>query len=622
LPDRISAATIVFALAMVCYTANGKTISSGDTLPARYLPFAILNRGTFYLDDFPFLHHRKAYWVRPIGNHSVSFYPVGAAIAALPWYVPAIIAGAQPGERRSEDLEKLAAAGNVALSVALLFAALRRLTTRKGALWITLAYALGTSSLSVSSQGLWQHGPSQLAFSMALFCLVRARQGDAWWAGLAGLPLAFAVVCRQTNLALFVPLAGYVALVHPGQLARFAASAAVPFGFQLWYNVTYLESFFWAQIALGSRYWRGQASDTLPGLLVSPSRGLFIYSPVFVFSLVGIALAFRRGGDGVVRAIALGWLLVLGVYSRWWEWWGGACYGPRMLADLAPLLAYAIHPCVAFLERLRAWRLVFAAVLGWSVLAHAAGAYWDDGSWNGRLSSSSDFLYTTLWSWRDNPLLNSFRDVTVSGFAAIAGGRETVDLAREHALRAEIDTSPDEDRPLIALRDLHAASGATAEAARIEELRRSRFTPEHRLDWQFDDELLLLGIDGRPVGTREIEITFYWKAARQPSEPYAVYTRWSGTECGETQDHVLGSPRHPTTHWVAGQTFKQRYRLVVPPLREGVCALRIGVWAPRTGLRLYIRHWPLWQPSRDLLHVSSGRVVVDADEPDSLLPGS
>jgi hypothetical protein len=99
-----------------------------------------------------------------------------------------------------------------------------------------------------------------------------------------------------------------------------------------------------------------------------------------------------------------------------------------------------------------------------------------------------------------------------------------------------------------------------------------------------------------------------------------VYTRWSRAECGETQDHILGSPGHPTTHWVAGQTFKQRYRLAVP-LREGVCALRIGVWSPRTGSRLYIRHRPLWQPSRDLLHVSAGRVAIDADESNSLLAG-
>ena len=195
----------------------------------------------------------------------------------------------------------------------------------------------------------------------------------------------------------------------------------------------------------------------------------------------------------------------------------------------------------------------------------------------GRLSTRTTGS-RTLWSWQDNPLLNSFREMSVSGFAAIAGSRDPADLARERTLRAEIQTSSDEDRPLIALRDLHAASGATADAAAIEELRRSRFTPEHRLDWQFEDELLLLGIDGRPVGTREIEITLYWKAARQPTESYAVYTRWSRAECGEKQDQILGLPGHPTTHWVAGQTFKQRYRLAVPQASRGcLCPARRSV---------------------------------------------
>jgi hypothetical protein len=620
LPDRVSQATLVFALAMVCYTANGRTIGSGDTLPARYLPFAILHRGTFHLDDYPFLYRGKAYWVRRVGDHYVSFYPVGAAIAALPWYVPAIAAGAQAGERRSEDLEKLAAAGIVALSVAALFAALRRVTSRRGALWITVAYALGTSSLSVSSQGLWQHGPSQLAFSLALLFLVRARQGDAHWAGLAGLPLAFAVICRQTNLAISLPLACYVALVHRRQLLLFAAAAAPPVAFQLWYNVNYLGDPFWTQISLDAFHWRGRVRNTLPGLLVSPSRGLFVYSPVFAFSLVGIALACRRGGDGLVRAIALGWLLVLGVYSRWWVWWGGACYGPRMLADLTPLLAYAIHPSVGLLERVRAWRLVFAAALLWSVLAHSTGAYWYDGAWDGKLVGPDAGLYTRLWSWHDNPLLNSFREVSTNALSAFASSPASPDLARERALAAEIAASPDEDRPLLALRDLRAASGAAEDAARIEALRRSRFTPEHRLDWEFEDELVLLGIDWRAVDARHIEVTFYWRAERQLSEQYAAFATWSRAECGEKQDRILGSPGHPTTHWVAGQTFKQRHRLAVPEA-AGDCALRVGVWSPRQRSRLYIRHWPVWKSSGDLLHVSAGRIEVVASGRDSLLVG-
>jgi hypothetical protein len=611
--DACSKAAIIFALAMICYSANGKTIGSGDTLPARYLPFSILRQGTFYLDDYPFLHRGKAYWSRRIGGHYVSFYPVGAAIAALPWYAPAVVAGTEPAERRSADLEKLAAAGTVALSVAALYAALRRIASR-GAFWITLVYALGTSSLSLSSQALWQHGPSQLALSVAILCLVRARETEAPWAALAGLPLGFAVVCRQTNVALLLPLAVYVALVHRRQILFFAAAAAVPLSFQLWYNAAYLGDVFAPQIPLSSPFWRGRPSNTLPGLLLSPSRGLFVYSPVLVFSLVGFALAWRKRGDLLVRTFSIAALLELALLARFWVWWGGGCYGPRYLADLTPALAFAIYPCVGLLERVRAWRIVFAATLAWSVLAHAAGAYWYDGEWDKRLVGPNASLYASLWSWSDNPLLNSLRDASAKVAATIAGSPGLPDLARERALMAESQASPDEDRALLALRDWHAATGAAEDARRIEELRGSLFTPEHRLEWRFEDELVLSGIDWRPIDASVVEITFHWRAERSPSEPYAVVTWWSEGGCGAKQDHILGTPGRPTTAWVAGQTFKQRQRLELPLSKADDCVLRLGVWSPQTGSRLYIRNWPFRQRSRDLLRVRGGRVAISASD--------
>ena len=68
----------------------------------------------------------------------------------------------------------------VALSAVVLHAALRLLCSPVSALILTLVYGLGTSSLSVSSQGLWQHGPSQLALAAVLYCLVRGRTAPGW----------------------------------------------------------------------------------------------------------------------------------------------------------------------------------------------------------------------------------------------------------------------------------------------------------------------------------------------------------------------------------------------------------------------------------------------------------
>ncbi len=400
---------MIFALALICYTGNGRTIPSGDTLPARYLPFSILQHGDLDLDEFPFLQGDGAYYLRYAHGHWVSFYPVGAALLATPFYVPAVLAGAQPGEQRSERLEKVAAASLVALSVAVVYATLGLLTDRATTAWITLAYALGTSSFSVSSQGLWQHGPAQLCLAVAAWLLVLGRNGRRSAIAAAGFPLALAVVCRPTDAAFAVPFAVYVLVRHPRELVPFALAAVPPALFQLGYNVVYWHDPLWVQVPASDRRWRGVPTEVLSGLLVSPARGLFVYSPVLLFALWGIARSLRPGGDLLLRAIGAGFVLLLALMSKWAVWWGGACYGPRLLADATPLLALAMVPC-ADIVRSRAWlRAAFAVTLVWSVVAHGLGAYWEDGSWNGRLETRQ--RAAALWSWRDNQLVNSLRGV-------------------------------------------------------------------------------------------------------------------------------------------------------------------------------------------------------------------
>jgi hypothetical protein len=401
----------VFALALACYTANGKTIPSGDTLPARYLPFSILQHGDLDLDEFPFLQRGDPYFLRYTHGHWVSFYPVGAALLATPFYVPAVLAGAQPGEQRSERLEKVAAASIVALSVAVVYVTLDLLVDRRATAWITLAYALGTSSFSVSSQGLWQHGPAQLCLALAALLLVAGRMGRSWAVVAAGFPLAFAVVCRPTDVALALPFAIYVLVRHPREFLPFAIAGFAPMLFQIGYNVVYWHDPFWVQFPFGDRRWRGAPTQVLAGLLFSPSRGLFVYSPVLLFSLCGIVRSLRPGGDPLVRAIGASVVLLLALMSKWSVWWGGACYGPRMLADVTPLLAVATAPC-ADLLRSRPGRFLFAVTLAWSVTAHGLGAYWEDGSWNWRLESRQ--RAAALWSWSDNQLANSLRDAAAA----------------------------------------------------------------------------------------------------------------------------------------------------------------------------------------------------------------
>jgi hypothetical protein len=617
--DRLLESTLVFALALIAYTANGRTIGSGDTLPARYLPISILRHGDFYLDDFPVTYEagRKAYWQRNVAGHTVSFYPVGAAIAAVPFYAPAVVLrGAAAAEARSAELEKTAAAGIVALSVALIYALVCALAGRRAAIIVTAAYALGSSSLSASSQALWQHGPAQFAIALGIFLLVQAREGPAWLAALAGLPLASSVVCRPTNALLVAPVAIYVLLAGRQRALGFCVAAAPAVLFQLYYNVEYLGGPFVTQFGVLSGWlWNDTVTENLEGLLFSPARGLLFYSPVFAFSVLGAALVWRRRGDSLLRALTVGVLLVLAVYGHWWMWWGGSSYGPRLIADLTPVLAILLVPCEGLLSRSLALRAVFAAALLWSIAAHAIGAYWDDGSWNARLGGLAGHA-EILWAWGDNPVVNAFHEVARAACPSWLGCSTALDPDVEEQLHAQFRRDPRHDQPLRALRDRYEAAGDRIAAEQIESVRRARFTPATPLGWRFDDALTLLGIDWRITETGEMVLVYYWRAERLMAADYAVYTRLEGEGCGAASDHVLGLPGRPTTHWLPGDTFKQEQELPAGVhLPSSGCSLRLGVWSPQDGRRLYIRHFPLWQRTRTLLSIApsaSGVRVVPA----------
>jgi hypothetical protein len=606
--DALSEAAIVFALAMICYTANGKTIPSGDALPARYLPFAILQRGSFYLDEFPFLYAgADAYWAQKVGDHYVSLYPVGAAVLAVPFYAPAVLwTGTTPGQARGPELEKLAASGMVALSVAFLYAALRTLASRRWALAIVVAYGLGTSSLSVSSQALWQHGPAQLCLAIGIFLFVCGREMP-FFTMLAGLPLAFAVVCRPTNVTMFVAAAGYVLLVQPRTILGFALAAAPAIGFQIWYNAVCLGSPFAYQFPIWrGPYWNDSVRTNLAGLLLSPTRGLLVYSPVLAFSLWGAAVAWGRDGDRLARALGVGVLLTLVLHSRWGMYWGGACYGPRLLADVTPALAFLLVPCGRLFSRLAIARALFALTLAWSVAAHAAGAYWDDGSWNKKLDSLARHP-EILWSWSDNQLVNAFRGASLALVPRSMRSPTAVDPLVEARLEDQVEADPRHDQALLALRELYESGDDRARAQVVEALRRERFTPRHRLEWKLGDELTLRGVDWTVPDRATLEITSYWRAERTIAEDYAAYTRWIGEGCDGNDDDVLGAGTHPTTHWIAGETFKQTRRLTLPArIAPAGCSLQLGVWSPREGRKLDIRGWPLWRRTGTVLIVKLG----------------
>jgi hypothetical protein len=413
---RRSAALLLFAAIALVYLANGRSLGAGDTLPARYLPWSLLREANVDLDEFPFLYGPQAletyplldgvpYFLRYRGGHYLSAYSPGPALLALPVYAAPVLLGADPQSEWAPRLEKLSAAIIAALSAALLFGALGMLVARRWALVIAGLYAFGTSTWSVSSQALWQHGPSQLCIALVLYCLARGLS-DQRFLAYAGLPMAAAVVMRPTDLLIVAPPALWIAYAHRHLAARLVLWGLPPALCLLAYNLAAFGSPAGGDGQTTTPTWALFAQvplrEGLPGLLLSPSRGLFIYSPIFLFSVLGFAAVWRRG-PRLFRPLPIGVALVVLAVSKWFFWWGGYTWGPRLLSDTAPVFCFFLYPLAAQLDHRRSLKALFVALAAWSVAAHGLGAFLYDGRWDMQVRSSAGGA--GLWSWRDGPLV-------------------------------------------------------------------------------------------------------------------------------------------------------------------------------------------------------------------------
>jgi hypothetical protein len=196
--------------------------------------------------------------------------------------------------------------------------------------------------------------------------------------------------------------------------------------FFLLYNYWYFGSVTrvgYDQGAFSKAVWNTPFFEGLAGILMSPSRGLFVYSPVFLFSIGGVVIAWRSSGNLLYRYVSIAAVAVIALYSKWEIWWGGWSFGPRLLADLAPLLTLVMVPAYQRLATTPVMRRALYALAAVSIAVHALGAF-APGVW----SPGDDPGSSRLWSWADGELLYRSR-LLVHTIAGTPRPRELPSLA-------------------------------------------------------------------------------------------------------------------------------------------------------------------------------------------------
>jgi hypothetical protein len=378
-----------------------------------YVPtgMSLLERGDLDINEFggaePAAPFGSDYRVmRGSGDHYFNTYPVGTSLVVLPMIVIGnfIYDEIPDSFERARLIAIFAARLLSAATVAGVYLLITLLSGRpRLGIGIALVFAFATPHLGIHGGGLWSHTSTTFLSTIALGLMVW-RSGR--YAGWSALPLCLGFACRPTIAFPGLILGLGLLMRDRRQFALFAALSLV-----MGLAFVGLSESMWGRVL--PPYYTNHASlqrngyTAFVGTLVSPNRGLLIYSPIFIFALLGGVVAWRQKIPEFffhrlcTLIVIVEWVLA----SRNLQWWGGHSYGPRIMSEAlvfaVPLLVPAWDWVVRRGRRMRLvlFSVAFASCI-WGVMVEwRALVSTDVYFWNAR--PDVDQNPDRLWSWKD-----------------------------------------------------------------------------------------------------------------------------------------------------------------------------------------------------------------------------
>jgi hypothetical protein len=397
----------LFAFCALVYTATAaRSYVNADVRMTDFAAWHLVRTGTPWLDhtSVPASLHIAArnIWVLHAANgHTVVGRSPGAVVLAVPAYLLAHAShiSITPGG--------LAAAVVTAVTVTLMFLALRNKLPTRIAFVSTCVFAFTTPVWSVAANGMWPHTVTLLGISGMAW----ASSTERWWAaGIFGGITLWGRLHAAVIAAVLGLLVGWrrrdprivlrVGLPAAAFLAGLCAWTRWMYG--TWNPMSFYSG---AVVSAHAHQYRFDLVNQL-GLWVAPDRGVLVWTPVILVLLPALVRSWRGLPDWS-RALVWGGLVyttlngALDTFTGGDQFYGYR-YGLEFLACATPALALSSPRTGKVARRL------LGPVIGLQALAFALG------------SPSDSAWLLQRQAWHQNAFVHSIAGLGIAGWLLVA----------------------------------------------------------------------------------------------------------------------------------------------------------------------------------------------------------
>jgi hypothetical protein len=386
---------------------------------------ALIHKGTPNLIDYQvprghggaFINDGYSYQLEIIRGRLLYTYPWGSSLLSLPAVamfnadgikIAPHLTGYKYDYFRELKMQTIIATALCAVTVWVVYETAGHFLPLAWSLGIALASGFGTPIWSSASRSLWPQTWALLLTMIAIWILLSGSIKPL----LLGTVLAWSCLVRPQLILQVVAITAYVLVRYERRFFwRYVAAGlcwTIPVCTMTWF---FTGGFFSALYTSGMIDFPHEFLLRLYGVLLSPSRGLFIFSPVLLLPLY---LTIQYWKVLPQRGLAILGLAIIGMHVAllisFVGWWGGGSYGPRLMLEAVPwFVLLAILSVSSFVNdfsltasRRLTTTSVAVLVLVVSVAANAPGALVQNSiTWR-----SYDLRnIQALWDWHDPQFL-------------------------------------------------------------------------------------------------------------------------------------------------------------------------------------------------------------------------